>query len=178
MEEILASIRRIISEDEAPTDAHPEAAPAALQAVEPAADPFAQAEDEEVLELNQPYEPEPEPEAHDEPEFASAMDDIEAAPRPEPEPSYASFDAPPASPASAPARAAWWTNSTAYTVASAFANIGLNVAMPREGRTLEDLVRELMFPLLRDWLNQNLPGIVEAQVRAEVDRLSRLRGAR
>jgi uncharacterized protein len=54
----------------------------------------------------------------------------------------------------------------------------MNLAMPREGRTLEDLVKELMYPILRDWLNQNLPGIVEAQVRAEVDRLSRLRGLR
>ena len=67
---------------------------------------------------------------------------------------------------------------TANTVASAFASLSMNLALPREGRTLEDLVKELMYPILRDWLNQNLPAIVEAQVRAEVDRLSRLRGLR
>ena len=174
MEEILASIRRIISEDEAPAENRAEAAPvAALHAIEPAADPFAEPEDEEVLELNQPYEPDPEPELHDEPEFHSDLDDIEAAPRPEPPTaaaSYASFDQ--------PKEAGLVDDSTAYTVASAFANIGLNIALPREGRTLEDLVREMMYPMLREWLNEHLPGIVESQVRAEVDRLSRLRGAR
>jgi cell pole-organizing protein PopZ len=173
MEEILASIRRIISEDEAPADTRAEAPE--LHAVEPEPAPHAEPEDEEeedVLELDQPYEPEP----------AHAMDDIESAPRfePELEPQYeepapvytASFQA-------APAETAGLVDEPiANTVASAFASLSMNLAMPREGRTLEDLVKELMYPILRDWLNQNLPGIVEAQVRAEVDRLSRLRGLR
>ncbi len=45
--------------------------------------------------------------------------------------------------------------------------------MPRDGRTLEDVVRELLRPLLKQWLDTNLPGIVEAQVKAEVERISR-----
>jgi cell pole-organizing protein PopZ len=176
MEEILASIRRIISEDEAPADTH--AAPD-LHAVEPAPapEPQAEPEEEDVLELNQPYEV----------EAADTMDDIETAPRfeaapyhpepprEEPAPAYAaSFQAAPA----APAESGLVDEPIAHSVASAFASLSMNLAMPREGRTLEDLVKELMYPILRDWLNQNLPSIVEAQVRAEVDRLSRLRGIR
>jgi cell pole-organizing protein PopZ len=173
MEEILASIRRIISEDEAPADTRADAPD--LHAVESAAaaEPQAEPEEEDVLELNQPYEPEP----------AAAMDDIETAPRFEPEafrpepqyeePAYAAaFQAAPA------AGSGLVDEPVAHSVASAFASLSMNLAMPREGRTLEDLVKELMYPILRDWLNQNLPGIVEAQVRAEVDRLSRLRGLR
>jgi cell pole-organizing protein PopZ len=39
-------------------------------------------------------------------------------------------------------------------------------------RTLEDLVRDMMRPLLREWLEANLPDIVERQVRQEIDRVS------
>jgi cell pole-organizing protein PopZ len=39
-------------------------------------------------------------------------------------------------------------------------------------RTLEDLVRDMVRPLLREWLEANLPAIVERQVRQEIDRLS------
>ena len=45
--------------------------------------------------------------------------------------------------------------------------------MPAEGRTLEDVVRELLRPLLQQWLDANLPGIVEAAVQAEVERIAR-----
>jgi DNA-directed RNA polymerase subunit beta' len=44
-----------------------------------------------------------------------------------------------------------------------------------EGRTLEDVVRELLRPMLKDWLDRNLSGIVETAVQAEVERISRLR---
>jgi uncharacterized protein len=40
-------------------------------------------------------------------------------------------------------------------------------------RTLEDLTRELLLPMLKSWLDQNLPTIVERLVRAEIDRVSR-----
>jgi cell pole-organizing protein PopZ len=45
--------------------------------------------------------------------------------------------------------------------------------MPAEGRTLEDVVRELLRPLLKQWLDDNLPGIVETAVQAEVERIAR-----
>lgn len=41
------------------------------------------------------------------------------------------------------------------------------------GRTLEDLVQEMMRPMLKEWLDENLPGLVERMVRAEIERVSR-----
>ena len=46
-------------------------------------------------------------------------------------------------------------------------------AQPRGGRTVEELVSELMRPMLKTWLDDNLPAIVERLVRAEIERLSR-----
>ena len=40
------------------------------------------------------------------------------------------------------------------------------------GRTVEQLCAELIRPLLRDWLDQNLPTMVETMVQAEISRLS------
>ncbi len=44
-------------------------------------------------------------------------------------------------------------------------------AVARGGPTLEDLVREEMRPLLKQWLDAHLPGIVERLVRAEIERV-------
>jgi uncharacterized protein len=41
------------------------------------------------------------------------------------------------------------------------------------GRSLEELVLELMRPMLKDWLDQNLPPIVERVVEQEVKKLAR-----
>jgi cell pole-organizing protein PopZ len=40
-------------------------------------------------------------------------------------------------------------------------------------RTLEDLVREMLQPMLKLWLDDNLPAVVERLVRAEIERVSR-----
>ena len=40
-------------------------------------------------------------------------------------------------------------------------------------RTLEDLVVEMLRPMLREWLDDNLPGMVERLVRAEIERVAR-----
>jgi cell pole-organizing protein PopZ len=39
-------------------------------------------------------------------------------------------------------------------------------------RTLEDLVREILQPILKVWLDDNLPGMVERLVRAEIEQIS------
>src|SRR5947208_16926105 len=44
-------------------------------------------------------------------------------------------------------------------------------------RTLEDLLREMLQPILKVWLNDNLPGIVERLVRVEIEQLSPRRRA-
>ena len=38
--------------------------------------------------------------------------------------------------------------------------------------TLESIVRELLRPLLKEWLDQNLPDIVERVVRKEIARVT------
>ncbi len=47
----------------------------------------------------------------------------------------------------------------------------------RAGVTLEDIVREEMKPVLKTWLEANLPEMVERVVRAEIERVvARLKG--
>ncbi|MCE2510579.1 MAG: DUF2497 domain-containing protein [Alphaproteobacteria bacterium] len=40
-------------------------------------------------------------------------------------------------------------------------------------KTLEDIVKELLRPMLREWLDQNLPSITEKLVRKEIERAAR-----
>jgi len=47
--------------------------------------------------------------------------------------------------------------------------------MPAPGRTLEDVIRELMQPMLKAWLDDNLPAIVQARVDEEIERISKRR---
>ncbi|MAL09588.1 MAG: hypothetical protein CMF74_07980 [Maricaulis sp.] len=194
MEEILASIRRIIDEDEQPAEeAAAEEAPAA--AAEPEAEPEPEAEDD-VLELTDMVE---EPEAGTEP--LSVEDDLmivdreedempapEPEPEPEPEP-VASAPEPepepePVAAAPEPARApepvidedALLDQSAATAAAGAFSALNENLRIGSgDGTTLETIVRELMRPMLKQWLDTNLPRIVEEKVEAEIARVSRRR---
>lgn len=169
MEEILASIRRIISEDDAP--AEPEAAPPPPPAPEPEPVYEAPVEDD-VLELTDPIAPEP---AY-EPEPLETVGDLDvySPPAPEPEPSYT----PPSTPAFNRDEVAdnLVGDHAAGLAASAFGSLSSALLMPKDGRTLEDVVRELLRPLLKAWLDENLPRIVEAKVEEEVHRIARGRG--
>ncbi len=49
------------------------------------------------------------------------------------------------------------------------------ILMPKGDRTLEDVVRELLRPMLQQWLDDNLPTIVQTAVEAEVERIARSR---
>lgn len=164
MEEILASIRRIISEDDAPAEPAAEAAPPPPPEPEPVED--------DILELTDPIMPEPEPEP-----LASVGDIDVYSPEPEPEPVYTP---PPAAPTPVFDRdevAETLVGATASSAAaSAFGSLSSALLMPANGRTLEDVVRELLRPLLKEWLDQNLPRIVETKVEEEVHRISRGRG--
>jgi cell pole-organizing protein PopZ len=95
-----------------------------------------------------------------------------AAPEPAPPPVAA---APPLAAAPAPALddEGLLSAPAASSAASAFASLSGAIGMPRDGRTLEDVVRELLRPLLKQWLDENLPRIVETAVQAEVERVSR-----
>jgi len=65
--------------------------------------------------------------------------------------------------------------ATGAAVDSAFNTLAQTVLV-QNGRTLEDLVREMLRPLLKTWLDDNLPSMVERLVRAEIERVSRGRG--
>ncbi len=41
-----------------------------------------------------------------------------------------------------------------------------------QSNTLEGLVREMLRPMLKEWLDKNLPGLVETMVQREIDRIS------
>ncbi|MDA9472993.1 hypothetical protein XI03_00190 [Bradyrhizobium sp. CCBAU 65884] len=100
-------------------------------------------------------------------------DDLEFAesppPRPIPPPSYApvDFDAPPL-----PPQQPMLAQSTVSAVESAFNSLAHTV-LSSNARTLEDLVKEMLRPMLKSWLDDNLPGLVERIVKAEIERVSR-----
>jgi cell pole-organizing protein PopZ len=62
--------------------------------------------------------------------------------------------------------------STSAAVDSAFNSLA-NTVLVQNARTLEDLVKEMLRPMLKAWLDDNLPGLVERLVRAEIERVSR-----
>jgi uncharacterized protein len=61
---------------------------------------------------------------------------------------------------------------TSAAVDSAF-NTLAHTVLSENARTLEDLVKEMLRPMLKGWLDDNLPGMVERLVRAEIERVSR-----
>ena len=171
MEEILASIRRIISEDDAP------GAEAAAPAEEPAEAAVTEElpilpeeEDDGVLELTEKVE------SHGDIDVYAAAPELEPEPEPEPEPVYTPEPEPTAwaddAPAPAPG-AGLVGDPAAAAAAAAFGHLSSQILMPRDGRTLEDVVRELLRPLLKQWLDDNLPRIVQDTVQSEVERIAR-----
>ncbi len=64
------------------------------------------------------------------------------------------------------------SRETNAAVDSAFNTLAQTVLV-QNARTLEDLVREMLRPMLKSWLDENLPGMVERLVRAEIERVSR-----
>lgn len=168
MEEILASIRRIISEDDAPP-ATTEAAPPPEAAPAPTPTAHAAPQEEEVLDLTEPVDP-PRPEPAKPVKFEETLGDLDVfSPGPLPPSAPSPLSAAPPVFAEEPLVGSYAAEATA----SHFGALARSVAMPKEGRTLEDVVREMLKPLLREWLDQNLSGIVQARVQAEVERISR-----
>jgi cell pole-organizing protein PopZ len=214
MEEILASIRRIIADDDQskpPPKPAPAAAPpprpvaAAVAAAPPlpprplpAAPPptMNQSEvDAMMAGLDAPPGGEPAPQ---EPEdVLDLTESMAAQPPPRPAPHFQTIDgqpdvifaeasapepAPriPEEPRRHPAPAAPSTErpllsqNTTAAVDSAFNTLAQTVLV-QNARTLEDLVREMLRPMLKAWLDDNLPSMVERMVRAEIERVSRSR---
>jgi cell pole-organizing protein PopZ len=197
MEEILASIRRIIADDDAtkppaktppkaaePAKAAPAPPPAAspppAAAAEPAgqddidamledldeapAQPATAAPPEEVLELTEamaaPAEPAPASFRRIEPDQDVVFDEPAPAPPPAASPHPPQLDS------------HLLSNAASAAVHSAFGTLAHSVLV-QNTRTLEDLVKEMLRPMLKSWLDDNLPVMVERMVRAEIERVSR-----
>ncbi len=180
MEEILSSIRRIISDEDQPAEAPVAAKAPATAMAPPDADPF----DDIEIEPN----PEPEPEQEDVLELTKMVNDDgtvtdidELAPEPVFEEEVAEIQAAPAM-AAPPAPdftpAAPIMGDREANLAAAALN-QLVVEMPKfvgigQGLTLEEITKELLRPLLKQWLDAHLPGTVERLVQEEISRVSRL----
>jgi cell pole-organizing protein PopZ len=162
MEDILASIRRILNDD-APADAAPESEPA-----------------DDVLVL-------------DDTMLARPANDHLPAPLPPPTPPALPSPAPPSMQTDLAEEAVTMadiahhdTDETASLLAphaksaaeAALANLMQRLdgdrapQVYRGGPTIEDLVREEIRPILKSWLDEQLPAMVERLVRAEIERLT------
>jgi cell pole-organizing protein PopZ len=64
------------------------------------------------------------------------------------------------------------SHSTVSAVETAFNSLATTV-LSNNARTLEDLVKEMLRPMLKSWLDDNLPGLVERIVKTEIERVSR-----
>ena len=93
-------------------------------------------------------------------------------PRAAPEPPRVATELPRATPLPNPAEAGLLSAQADAAVHSAFDQLA-GIMLSRESRTLEDIVKDMMRPMLRDWLDDNLPPLVERLVREEIQRVSR-----
>ena len=172
MEDILASIRRILSEDEQPKSGGPAGEPKQAAAADEAK---VVALDESML-VAEPAQPMIEDASFVAIEPVRPVDPAPAE-RPPPASPVAAPALPPP-PTSGPERliapeaeaaAAGAMSSLLRTLEAGQRQAGM--AVHRGGPTLEDIVREEMRPLLKAWLDANLPPLVERLVRAEIERL-------
>ena len=98
----------------------------------------------------------------------------EAAPAPAPGPVQAVADA--VRPQVAQQARAHLSEAAAGQAASAFGALEENMRLSSgSGRTIEDLIEAMLAPMLKTWLDENLPRIVEDKVEEEVRRISRRR---
>lgn len=203
IEEILASIRQIISDDDpkagenaasdaAPVQASPEpAAPAPVSsqgAVDDIFDLVDEVDEKPDFSVTEPElatppadTPEPpievdlrDPEPEPEPDAMTALDElqkmVDAAP--------ASLAAPLVSQMTDAAGDSVFSGIAAAATLGAFSKLSETVTLERQRAvagsvTLEDIVKELLTPILRQWIDQHVPGLVERLVREELEKLAR-----
>lgn len=187
MEDILASIKRIIAEDSEAAAARaprgrrgpvavPDPEPEPEFVPEPAPEPLAAApEPAPVSEIDEePALPEPVAAAPSAPaEEPSDVLELTSA-LIEPEPVMSPAAAQPAQAPEAPAAESILSGPAALASRNAFAALTQLQVRSDEGKsnTLEGLVADLLRPMLREWLDRELPGVVERLVQDEIKRLS------
>jgi cell pole-organizing protein PopZ len=177
MEDILASIKRIIAEDSeavgvrpaklrreamATVSSSPMVAP--VHVADTDVEERAEEQEAEAAEPIAAAPPEPAAEQADTPdvlELTSPMPEAAAAEAPAPSTPAGSLDG-------------LLSSTSAEASRNAFAALSQLQVRSEEGRsnTLEGLVADLLKPMLKEWLDRELPSIVERLVSAEVKRLA------
>lgn len=123
-------------------------------------------------------EPAPEPEPEPTPVYRSFRDRLrEEKPAPEPEPRNDMRDLK----AEGDEIRRLLSSNSSRSIGSAFDSLARSVerespadsGTPSSGRTLEDVVADCLRPMLRTWLDENLPSLVERLVQEEIDRVAR-----
>ncbi|MDB5738758.1 MAG: hypothetical protein JWO65_2426 [Sphingomonas bacterium] len=175
MEDILASIKRIIAEDSEAVTRAPRIrremasvpAPSVVEAPDPVPEPFIDDEPEAVFAA-----PEPEEEGADVLELTSPIAD--EIPEPSVAASTAAISPTPFTPEAVISLDRLTSDTAAQASRSAFAALSQMQVRAEAGQenSLEGLVSDLLRPMLREWLDRELPALVERLVAAEVSRLA------
>ncbi|WP_294195841.1 DUF2497 domain-containing protein [uncultured Sphingomonas sp.] len=180
MEDILASIKRVIKEGEAP-------APRRAPPVAPRAEEDVVSHDA-ILELNEPLSSPPPAPPSVAPRGLDAFEEQRpvapppvATPAPSPTPTLAPAPAP--APTLAPIAGAApepegppvVSPATVEATRGALGALSRLIVKPEPDSdgTLEGLVRDMLRPMLSDWLDQNLPRLVEQMVAREIAKITR-----
>jgi uncharacterized protein len=101
------------------------------------------------------------------------QDDLEfSEPRPAARQQAPAADPIPFTEAAAPPARPLMSAAATASVETAFSAL-TNTVLSNNAPTLEDLVKEMLRPMLKSWLDDNLPKMVERIVRAEIERVSR-----
>ncbi len=166
MEDILSSIKRIIAEEGDAATANRPRRP--VRAAAPAA---GLADDDEILELNQPapsesLQPEQRRAPAPIPRDMPRVDLRDVTPEPTPQPAGPE---PILSPTTAEATRGPLEALSRMVVKPEPAPAP---AIPAGETSLEGMVREMIRPMLRDWLDANLPRMVEEMVQREISRIA------
>jgi cell pole-organizing protein PopZ len=125
MEDILASIKKVIAEEKELRTAVEEAQATRGEAAD-------EDQEEEVLELDQPIAP---------PELGPPLLDEEAA-------------------------------ETSRHSLEELSSVAATLPPPAQVNPLEDMVREMLRPILKEWLDEHLPNIVNEHVKREISRIT------
>jgi cell pole-organizing protein PopZ len=155
IEEILASIRQIISDDdEGPPAASVEPERVVAPPPPPPPPPKPEPVREDVLVLKDPIAP-------SRPDIV--MEEAEDEPLPPPVQFHDD---------------SIFTANAQEAAVTGFARLADNIAVDKrrhtaEGVTLEDIVKDMLQPMLRIWLDDNLPPIIERLVEKELEKLAR-----
>ena len=181
MDDILASIRKIISDDEARAQVSRQQSTPQAERTHVVAQSLPQQEtlprnaagDDVLLLTNLIEEPAP-ARAEPEPLASPRIDPVRAAEMPQPSVEPSAGDE-------------LVGSGVVGVAASAFARLNQAVqdsvpqpaahepgpSVDANGKTIEDLVKEMLRPMLKEWLDRNLPPMVERFVEREIVRLTR-----